>query len=166
MARTLVVALVDREDDRPVGLPQFARDRLVARDQTFAPIHHQDKEIGPDNGALPLADDELVQRVLARAVQAAGIRKLEHRTSPDGWPRERIARGSCKWSDDGAPRAGDPVEKRRLPDIWPSNQHDGWCSTGHFRTSVSLCLDSVSASIYSSYKPLGDPKHDQGRHRQ
>src|SRR5262249_14927530 len=40
---------------------------------------------------------------------------------------------------------------------------------GRARTGVyqlSLSLDSVSLTIYSIYKPPGDPKHDQGRHRQ
>src|SRR5262249_13458279 len=35
-----------------------------------------------------------------------------------------------------------------------------------FTNPLSLSLDSVSLTIYSIYKPSGDSKHDQGRHRQ
>src|SRR5262245_18395766 len=33
-------------------------------------------------------------------------------------------------------------------------------------SQLSLWLDSVSVTIYAVYRPAGDPKHDQGRHRQ
>ena len=78
-ARALVVGLVDRQETGTAGLAQLARDRLVARDQPFAAVDQQHQQIGAGDRALPLLDDQLVQRILARAVQPAGIEQLERR---------------------------------------------------------------------------------------
>jgi hypothetical protein len=66
--RSLVVGLVDREHHGNSGLAQFARDALVSRNQAFASVHEEDQQIGADDGALSLLDDQLVQRILALTV--------------------------------------------------------------------------------------------------
>jgi Bacterial nucleoid DNA-binding protein len=50
----------------------------------------------------------------------------------------------------------------------PTSTTDGVLRDIHSFTFIqlSLSLDSVSVRIYSIYQPSGDPKHDQGRHRQ
>src|SRR5438477_169144 len=116
-----------------------------------------------------LPDDELVRGIIAGAEQATGVEQLEALAAPDDGPRERIARRAGDWRDDRAPAAGHRVEQRGFSDVRAADEDDRGRFTGHsqvVRTSLSLSLDSVSLTIYSIYKPSGDSKHDQGRHRQ
>jgi hypothetical protein len=71
--RTFVVGLIYCDQHRPVRLAQLLRDALVARDEPFASIDHQNQEIGSAQGPLSLADHQLVQRILAMAEHPAGI---------------------------------------------------------------------------------------------
>ncbi len=129
--RALVVDLVDRQNHRPVGLAQLARDRLVARDESFAAVDDEHQQIGADDRALALTDDELVQRILAGAVQAAGVEQLKRHAPPDGRTRQRIAGRAGHRRDDRAARTGDAVEERRFPDVRASDQHDRGSFSGH-----------------------------------
>ena len=94
--RALVVGLVDREQHRHARSARSSRgDRLVARDEPFAAIDEEHQQIGARDRPLPLPDDQLVQRILAGAVQAAGVEQLERRLRHDDRPRER-SRASCR----------------------------------------------------------------------
>ena len=79
---------------------QFGGDLLVAGHQTFPAVDHEDEQIGAGNRALALADDQIVERILAGAEQSAGIESSK-RCPPDDRPRERVARRA----GDRAPRS-------------------------------------------------------------
>src|SRR5439155_18034994 len=102
-----------RENQRPAGLAQLAGDRLVARHEAVAPVDHQDEEIVTDNRALAMLDDELVQRILARAVQAAGLEQLERPALPDRRTSQRVSGRARNGGDNGAAMAGNLVKQRR-----------------------------------------------------
>src|SRR5262249_40449721 len=163
---SLVVGLVHGEQHGTPALAQLARDALVSRHQSFPAVDDQHQQVRAGDSALPLLDDEIAQRILARAVQAAGVEQIERGAAPLDVTRERVARGAGDRRDDGAAAAGDSVEKGRFAHIGAADERNSRGFTGHFRgvikTSLSLSLDSVSITIYSIYKPSGDSKHDQG----
>ena len=92
--------------------------------EPLASVHHQHEQVGADDGALALLDDELVQRILALAVEAAGIKQLERRAAPDDRTSERIARRTGNRRNDRAATARHPVEKRGFPHVWSADEHD------------------------------------------
>src|SRR5262245_5929757 len=103
-----------------------------------------------------MPDDQLVERIVARAVKSSGVKEIEGRPPPDRSFRNGIARRSGDGRDDGSPRPRYPIEQRGLADVRPPDDHDGW---NFAQDEVSLSLDSVSSSIYASYRTRGDSKH-------
>ena len=75
----LVVGLVDRKQQRLSRRTQLVCDGLIAGDEALTAIDDEHNQIGGGYRALTVPDDELVQRILARAVQAPGIKQLEGR---------------------------------------------------------------------------------------
>jgi len=124
VARALVVELVHGQDDGPARRAQFGGDDLVPADQALTAIRHEDQQIRALHRALPLDDHELVQRILARAVQTACVEQVEGRLAPRDAPLERITRRAGQWRDDRLAFARHPVEQRGLPHVRTTDQHD------------------------------------------
>jgi hypothetical protein len=139
----LIVGLVDGEQHRTPGLPQLTGDALVAGDQPLAPIDQKDKEIGAGDRAMALLDDEVVQRILAGAVQPAGVEEVERCAAPGDGPRERVARCARDRRHDRAAAAGHSVEKGRFADVRTADKHDRRRFTGHFEGLSKLHLASA-----------------------
>ena len=110
-AGPFVVGLVDRHDDRDIGRPQSFGNLLVSRNEPLAPIHHEHHDLSHIDCPLPRDDDQLVQRIFARAKHAAGIDEREGNSLPLSGLRDHIARRPGNWRDDRAPGVGDSVEK-------------------------------------------------------
>ena len=152
LQRSLVVGLVDRQQHRPAGLAQLARDALVAGNQPLASVDQQHEQVGADDRALAL---------LARPARAAdpGSRRTarRYRTAGTIAPRQTTGRASASrvvpaiGRDDRPAAAGHPVEQRRLADVRAADERRRMARScgGHVavRTTIqlSLSLDSVSA---------------------
>jgi hypothetical protein len=73
-----------------------------------------------------MANHQLVQRIGARAVQAAGVEKLERSAAPGDASRECVTRRPGDGGNDRAPAAGHPIEKRGLTDVRAPDEHYRW----------------------------------------
>ena len=126
------------------GLAQLPRDRLVAAARALRGRPRRRPGDRRRDRPLPLLDDQLVERILAGAVQPAGVEQLERRAPPEDRPRQRVAGRPGDGRDDAR---REPVMRLKRVDFptfgRPTRTTDG-CFTG-IRQQVSLSLDSVSA---------------------
>src|SRR5205807_9052862 len=97
-------------------------------------------QIGVGDRMLPVPDDELVERILARAVKAARVEQLERRALPSDRSLQRIARRPGHRRDDRAAAAGHAVEKGRFADVRTANERDSGRSTGHASSNLASAL--------------------------
>ena len=152
----LVVGLVDRQDDRRGDHSQSRGNLLVGRDQPLASVDHEHDHIGRLERPPALLHDELVQRIVAGAEHPASIdeRNVVPCHSAGSELTSRVVPGD--WRDDRAAGIGDAVEERRFADVRPADQHDRRGGRRAFQRHAECYLapklDSVSVSIYSSYK--------------
>ena len=77
--RAFVVSLVDGHDHRMPGLPQVGHDHLIRGNQSFTAVDDQNQQIGPRDRSLPLADNELVQRILTGPKETSRIEQFEEK---------------------------------------------------------------------------------------
>ena len=127
VARALVVDLVHGQNDGPAR-SRAARWRSSRRPPTrpSRPSADEDQQIRAFDRALPLDDDQLVQRILAGAVQTACVEQLKGRLPP----RDRLRSSASRV----VPGSGATIARRvpvmRLnsvdfPDVGTTDQHDG-----------------------------------------
>jgi len=70
-------------------------------------------------------DDQVVQRVLGVAEDAAGVDESEGHALPLGVMRHDVAGGPGHRVDDGATGARDAIEERRLAHVGAADEHHG-----------------------------------------
>jgi hypothetical protein len=124
-ARAAIVRLVHRKEHGLVGRTNDARDFLVARYEAFAAINNKHKEIGVPDGAPPPLEHEFVQRVLAGTEHTARVGEFEARALPFRFVGNDVTSCPGDRRDNRPPRARQPIEKRRFPNIRTSDQYDG-----------------------------------------
>ena len=126
VARALVVGLVHRQQHRRLGHPaNLGGNLVVARHAPFAAIDDEDDQIGLQDGALAVLDDQIVQRVLGVTEDAAGVDEPERHAQPLRVVRHHVAGGPGHRIDDGAAGPRDAVEQRRLAHVGAADEHHG-----------------------------------------
>ena len=126
IAGPLVVGLVHRQQHRRLRDPtDLGRNFIVSGHASLAAVDHEDHQIGLQNGALAVLDDEVVQRILGVAEDAAGVDESEGHALPLGVMRHDVAGGPGHRVDDGATGARDAIEERRLAHVGAADEHHG-----------------------------------------
>ncbi len=128
--RLAIVGLVHGDDDGAAALPDGRRNFFVAGDEPVPAVGHEHDQVGRGDRAMALLQDELVQRILARAEHAPGVDDGDLRALPFGVGGDDVAGRPGDGRDDGAPRPGDAIEEGRLADIRPADEDDRAFSGG------------------------------------
>ena len=123
-AGAAIVGLVDRENHRHAGVARGLGNVLVAGNQTLAAVDDHHDQIGGLQRAAALGHHELVQRILARAEQTAGVREIEVIALPRHGMRDDVAGRPGDRRDDRAAGPAQTIEQRRLTDVRSTDQHD------------------------------------------
>ncbi len=125
-----VVGLVDGDEDRNIRRPQAAGDLFVGGQQPITAIYNEHNDIGRLERFLPLQDHELVQRIVARPEESAGIDEGERRAEPLGGMGFGVARGPGHRRHNRAPSASYAVKQGGFAHVGPSDQYDGRAISG------------------------------------
>ena len=88
------VGLVHDGDHRLAERPHLLHHVEIAGDEAGLAVEHDQHEIGLRERPVPLLDDEVVQRILARAEEPAGVDHREAGLVPRHRVLDRVARGA------------------------------------------------------------------------
>ncbi len=124
VARAAHVGLVHHREDRDVGATDLADDLGIAGHEPLLTVEHEHQDVGLREGALAALEDQLVERIVARAEHAPRVEQREVEIVPGDGLFDHVAGRAGHGRDNGAARPRDPVEERGLADIRPSDEHD------------------------------------------
>ena len=120
----LVIGLVDRHQYRPAERPYPGGNLVIGRNQASFRIdnEHDDVRIFQSGGAF--GRHHLVQRIRRCAKHPACIDERPVPVAPGYRCRQYIPRRPRDWRDDGAPRARNAIEERRLANVGSAREDD------------------------------------------
>ena len=118
--------LVDGDKDRPFRFAQLIGDLLVERSNAGSAIDHKDDRIGLGNRLFRLARHLLHDPFLGQGLETARVDDQIRLAPHLSVAVVAITRQARNISDQGITCLGQAIEKRRLADVRPAHNDDGW----------------------------------------
>ena len=124
------LALVGDQYDRPAGLPHRARESRIGRHHSIARIEQEQHCVGLGNGRLALRAHARGDGAGRGFLEARRVDEPQRVAADLGLALAPVAREARHVRDQRRTSCGQPVEERRLADVGPPDNGNGWRHLG------------------------------------